>query len=93
VLAATVLPRYRAGSLGDLTGVMLGLLAFALVRGFLFLLFFPHEAILFSSGVTLTHMMLLFVPFAASRFPWKRGVLAGVAALLFITNASFIIGP
>jgi hypothetical protein len=93
MLAGTVLSRYRAGGFGDLTGVMLGLLSFALVRGFLFLLFFPHEPILFSSGVTLAHMMLVFVPFAASRFPWKRGVLAGIAALLFITNASFIIGP
>jgi hypothetical protein len=93
MVAATVLPRYRSRRLGDLTGIMLGLLSFALVRGLLFLLFFPHEPILFSSGVALAHLLLVLVPFAASSFPWKRSVLAGVAALLFITNASFIIGP
>jgi hypothetical protein len=92
MLAASVLPRYRASSLGDLTGVMLGLSAFALVRGIFFLVLFPHEPVLFSPGVTLAHLMLLAIPFAASSFPWKRSVLAGFAALLFITNASFIVG-
>ena len=92
MLAASLLPRYRARGLGDLTGVMLGLLAFALVRGIFFLVLFPHEPVLFSPGVTLAHLLLVAIPFAASSFPWKRPVLAGFAALLFVTNASFIVG-
>ncbi len=92
MLAASVLPGYRASGLGDLTGVMLGLSAFALVRGIFFLVLFPHEPVLFSPGVTLAHLLLLAIPFTASSFPWKRSVLAGFAALLFIANASFIVG-
>jgi hypothetical protein len=91
-LAASVLPPYRAKSLGDLTGVMLGLAAFAVVRGFFFLVFLPSECLLFASSVTLAHLLLIAIPFAASSFPWKRPVLAGLAALLFVTNASFILG-
>jgi hypothetical protein len=92
MLAASVLPRYRTSSLGDLTGIMLGLLVFAAMRGIFFLVLFPHEPILFSASVTLAHLLLIAIPFAASSFPWKRSVLAGGAALLFITNASFMIG-
>ena len=93
MLTTSLLPRYRASGLGDLTGVMLGLLAFALVRGILFLILFPREPVLFSPGVVLAHLLLIAIPFAASSFPWKRSVLAGIAALLFISNASFIVGP
>jgi hypothetical protein len=92
VLAVSVLPPYRSRILGDLTGVMLGLLALALARGVFFLVFIPEEAILFSPGVVLAHLLLIAIPFAASSFPWKRPVLAGIAVLLFVTNASFIIG-
>jgi hypothetical protein len=92
VLWASLSSRYRAKGLGELTGVMLGLAAFALVRGVFFLGFIPRESMLFSSSVTLTHLLLIAIPFAASSFAWKRSVLAGIAALLFITNASFIIG-
>jgi hypothetical protein len=92
VLWASFSRRYRANGLGDLTGVVLGLAAFALMRGVFFLGFNPRECMLFSSSVTLAHLLLLAIPFAASSFPWKRSVLAGLAALLFITNASFILG-
>ena len=92
VLWASLSQRHRPAGLGDLTGVMLGLAAFAVVRGVFFLGFIPNECMLFSSSVTLTHLLLIAIPFAASSFPWKRSVLAGLAALLFITNASFIIG-
>jgi hypothetical protein len=92
MLCGSLLPRYRAGGLGDLTGVMAGLGAFALVRGMFFLTFIPREPMLFSSSVTLAHLLLIAIPFTASSFPWKRSVLAGLAALLFITNASFIVG-
>lgn len=92
VLWASLARRYRANGFGDLTPVMLGLLAFALARGIFFVLFVPHEAILFSSSAMLAHLLLLAIPFVASSFPWKRSVLAGTAALLFIVNGSFIIG-
>jgi hypothetical protein len=92
VLWASLSPRHRAGGLGELTGVMLGLAAYALVRGVFFLGFIPRECMLFSSSVTLAHLMLIAIPFAASSFPWKRPVLAGLAALLFVANASFIVG-
>jgi hypothetical protein len=92
VLWASLARRYRASGLGDLTGVMLGLAAFALGRGIFFLAFIPNESMLFSSSVTLAHLLLIAIPFTASSFPWKRSVLAGIAALLFITNASFILG-
>jgi hypothetical protein len=92
VLWAGLAPRWRAAGLGDLTGVMLGMAAFAVVRGVFFLGFIPDECMLFSSSVTLAHLLLIAIPFAASGFPWKRSVLAGLAALLFVTNASFIVG-
>jgi hypothetical protein len=47
---------------------------------------------LFSSSVTLAHLLVIAIPFAASTFPWQLPVLAGLAALLFIANASFIVG-
>jgi hypothetical protein len=40
----------------------------------------------------LAHLLLITIPFAASSFPWKQHVLAGFAALLFITNLTFIVG-
>ncbi|HXE86156.1 MAG TPA: hypothetical protein VN524_05065 [Hyphomicrobiaceae bacterium] len=92
VLWAGLAPRWRAAGLGDLTGVMLGMAAFAVVRGVFFLGFIPDECMLFSSSVTLAHLLLIAIPFAASGFPWKGSVLAGLAALLFVTNASFIVG-
>jgi hypothetical protein len=57
-----------------------------------FLIFNPGECLLFSSGTTLTHMLLIGIPFAASRFPAKEGILAASAALLLIVNGSFMIG-
>ena len=92
VLWAALAPRYRAAGLGDLTGVMLGMAAFAAMRGIFFLGFIPNECMLFSSSVTLAHLLVIAIPFAASSFPWQRPVLAGLAALLFIANASFIVG-
>src|SRR5262245_916252 len=92
MLVAIVLPRYRTGSSAPMTGLLLSVAAFAAVRGAFFLVFNPGECLLFSNSVTLAHMLLIGVPFAASNFPAKQGVLAAVAALLFITNGAFMIG-
>jgi hypothetical protein len=92
IVAASVMPRYRSKGPGDLAGVPQALLAYALVRGTFFFLVYPGECLIFSSGTTLAHMLLIGMPFAVSRFPWKQTLLAMFAALLFITNATFIIG-
>jgi hypothetical protein len=93
VLAAAVWPRGREEGAPALPlGLLAGLAAFALVRGVFFLIFNPSECMLFSSGTTLTHMLLIGIPFAASRFPAKGGILAASAALLLIINGSFMIG-
>jgi hypothetical protein len=73
-------------------GLLAALAAFALVRAAFFFIFNPGECLLFSSGTTLTHMLLAGIPFAASRFPAKQGILAALAMLLLIVNGSFIIG-
>src|SRR5262249_38529280 len=91
MLLASVLPRYRARS--DGTGILLALGVYALLRGAFVFIVFPSECLLFSSGATLAHMLMICVPFAASGFPAKRALLAGLAMLLFITNGAFIIGP
>ncbi|MBO0763478.1 MAG: hypothetical protein J2P50_02640 [Hyphomicrobiaceae bacterium] len=93
LLAASLLPRYRGQALGGLVGVFAGLAGFALLRGVFFLVFLPYECILFSSPVVLAHLMLVGVPMAVSRVPAKQGLLAALAALLFLTNGAFIAGP
>jgi hypothetical protein len=91
--AAGLLPRYRATNLGPAGRLLLPLAAYALARAVFFFIFTPTEALLFSPAVTIVHWLILFVPFAASRFPAKRGVLGLLCALLFVTNAGFMLGP
>ena len=93
MVAASLLPRTRAASLGPAGSLLLPLAAYALIRAVFFFIFNPGEALLFSSAVTLPHWLILLVPFAASRFPAKRALLAVLCVLLFATNASFMAGP
>jgi hypothetical protein len=93
VLAASLLPRYRGKAFGDLAGALAALAAFALLRGLFFLVFLPYECILFSPSVVLAHLLLVGVPLAVSRIPAKQGLLAALAALLFLANGAFIAGP
>jgi hypothetical protein len=90
---ASLLPRYRAASLGPAGGLLLPLAAYALGRAVFFFIFNPTESLLFSPPVTIVHWLILLVPFAASRFPVKQGVLALLCFLLFATNAGFMLGP
>jgi hypothetical protein len=93
VLAAALWPRGRQDDLpGAPRALLLALGAFALVRGAFFFVFNPGEGMLFSSGTTLAHMLLVAIPFAASRLPAKQGILAASAALLLIVNGAFMIG-
>jgi hypothetical protein len=91
MLIASVLPRYRTGRLSAHTSLLLGLLAYALLRGAFFFVVYPYECILFSSSVTLAHMLLIFLPFATSGVPAKGGLLAAFAVLLVVTNGTFIL--
>jgi len=91
MLAAGVLPRYRGErAAGDVAGILPALAAYSLLRGAFFLVFNPAEPLLFSSAVTLAHVLLIAVPFAASRFPAKGELLAAFAALLLAANGAFI---
>jgi hypothetical protein len=92
IVAASVPPRYRCERVGGSASLLLALLAYALVRAAFFLVFNPRECLLFSSSATLAHLVLIGIPFAASGFPAKRGLLAAFALLLFLTNGAFILG-
>ena len=93
MIAASLLPRVRAASLGPAGGLLLPLAVYALVRAAFFIIFVPDEALLFSPAVTLAHWLIVLVPFTASRFPAKGGLLAALCVLLIATNASFMLGP
>jgi hypothetical protein len=92
ILSASFMPRYRSAGLGDLTGVPQALLAYCGLRAAFFFFVYPGECLLFSSSTTLAHILLVAIPFAASHYPWKKSLLAVLAALLLVANGSFIIG-
>jgi hypothetical protein len=92
MLCAAVLPQHRGASANNCAGLLLALLAYALLRSTFFFFFNSKECFLFSSSATLAHMLLLAIPFSASRFPAKGSLLLVFAILLFINNGAFIIG-
>jgi len=47
----------------------------------------------YASGVTLAHLLVLAILFAASKVPAQRGLLAACALLLFVVNGTFIVRP
>jgi hypothetical protein len=93
VAAASALPRFRGADADSGGAIVMALLAYALLRGMFWFIVNPSECVLFSSGTTLAHMLILGIPFARSRLPAKQAVLAACALLLFIINGAFIIGP
>jgi hypothetical protein len=93
IVAIGVLPRHRGAITREMAGLMLGVSVYALLRALFFFLIYPGEYMLFASAVTLPHMLLVAVPFTASTYSRKHLLLAGLAALLFIVNGSFILGP
>ena len=92
ILAAILLPRYRASAFGNASGIIVPLVAYTVLRGAFFFVFNPGEALLFSSAVTLPHMLIIAMPFAASSFPAKPVLLAAFGVLLLVVNGSFILG-
>lgn len=92
MVGVSVLPQYR-GQIGRANrALILALLAYALLRAVFFFLVTPQEALLSSSSVTLAHLLILIIPFTASSFPARRGLLGAFALLLFVVNGGFITG-
>jgi hypothetical protein len=92
ILIACLFRRRNGPRVNELSGLLPALLAYALLRAAFFFIFDPDECLLFSSSVTLAHMLMIAVPFAASRLPAKPAVLTAFAVLLFVTNGAFIAG-
>jgi amino acid transporter len=83
VIAICVLPKFRgnlqsASSCGHVTGIILGLLAYTVVRGTFFFIFNPPEPLLFSPAVTLAHLLIIGIAFVASTF-FRKTAGAGYA--------------
>ena len=93
IAIAGLLLRRGGADLGPGGQLLLPLAAYALVRALFFFIFNPSEPLLFSPAVTIAHWLILLVPFAASRFPAKRALLAVLCVLLFATNGGFMLGP
>jgi hypothetical protein len=91
MIVAIVLPRYRPVSLGNSAGIPSALMAYALLRGTFFMIYLPGDPLLNSPAVLLAHLLIVLIPFTASRFPAKQTVLVAFALLLFLTNAMFFI--
>lgn len=85
-------PTSRGRITSDAAGLMMGLLAFSVVRGVFFFLFNPGEAILFSSSVVLPHLLLFSIPFGTAKISdqLRTLLLSGFAVLLFLANGRFI---
>lgn len=92
IVAACLMPRFRAVPDRALTGILLALAAYAFARAAFFFVFNPREPLLFSPAATLAQLLIVAALFSASSFPARRLVLAGFAALLFINNGLFILG-
>lgn len=82
-----------AGDFRGTEGIVLGLLAYTVVRGAFFFIFNPPEPLLFSPAVTLAHLLIIGIPFVASTFPAKRLTLVVLIAGLLIANGGFILIP
>ena len=89
----TFLRSSRIKSVPGAAGLLLAFGCYSLVRAVFFAVFNPYEPLLFSPSVTLAHMLILGIPFAASEVPMKPIWLGALAALLFLVNGAFIIGP
>lgn len=96
LVVASILPRYRPRCRDDgpnaISALLCALAAFTVLRGAFFFIFNPREPMLFSPAVTLPHMLMLGIPFVASRLPAKHIWLGVFAVLLIIANGAFIVG-
>ena len=90
-VVASALPRCRAEKSGTMAAIRWALAAYVMLRGLFFIVFNPYEPLLFSPAVTLALMLMMAIPFAASKLPAKHALLGAFAVLLFIANGAFII--
>lgn len=90
LVAATFLRRRPRPAAAGLWPLVAALLAYTLVRGTFFFVFNPPEALQFSPATTLAHLLLIGIFFAGAEFRGKRIGLAALAALLLMTNSTFI---
>ena len=92
ILVVAVWWRQRSERADNLAGILPALLAYALLRSTFFFIFNSKECLLFSSSVTLAHLLMVGIPFVASNFPPKRTALLVFAILLLMVNGAFIAG-
>ena len=90
MLIASILSKQPSAK--NQAGLLPALATYALLRSMFFFVFNSKECLLFSSSITLAHLVLIGIPFAASSFPAKRTLLMVFAILLFLTNGAFITG-
>lgn len=90
VIFAACFWRERQAGRATFLPILLGLAAYALVRGAFFFFFIPKEYLLYSPSMTLAHLLLIAVPFAGSRLAAKPFVIAAFAAALAANNALFL---
>lgn len=96
MVGASLLPRYRPQYRDDgpnaISALLCALAAFTLLRGAFFFVFNPREPLLFSPAATLPHLLMIGIPFVASKLPAKHILLGVFAVLLIIANGTFIVG-
>lgn len=92
VVAVSVLPRRRTLLDAGTRSILMALAAYVALRTTFFLVFSPTEPLLFSSSITLALLLIVAVPFAASALPGRQSLLTALAAMLLLTNASFMVG-
>ncbi len=80
----------RAGLPRATLGLLAGLLAYSLARGFVFFLFIPPEALLYAPSVALPHLLILAILFAHSPFRAKTAAISALALSAFIVNLRFM---
>jgi hypothetical protein len=90
VAVAIMFFRKREDSPSPMRHLLWALAAYALLRAVFFFIFNPPEALLFSPGATLAHLLMVALLFNGTTLPWKRGTLIAFAAVLFLTNSAFI---
>jgi len=92
IAVAVFWPRDRIEQPRNLTGLMLALAAYTLMRATFFFIFNPPEPLLFSTSVTLAYLLMVGIPFTAARFPEKDLLLTAFLTLLLVSNSTFIMG-
>jgi hypothetical protein len=80
----------RPAPIFPLPPLVFALLAYTIARATFFFLFNPAEALQFSPAVVLAHILLLAIGLAGAEFQGKRLGLGLIAALLLMTNSTFI---